>query len=422
MINAGYLEEKSPHRADIIIINTCTVTHTADKKSRQKIRQALRANTHGKVIVTGCAVENESSKIGEISEDLIIVRNIDKEDIVNAVSSLKIDHERAESDSSQEAAQETFEIDNNDDSFSDFSLLDSNELRTRAVIKIQDGCNQFCSYCIVPYVRGSNRSRRIEDIVREIDEIGRNGFKEIVISGIHIGLYGVDLYGRRALPELLKTVIKTVPSVRLRLTSIEPNDFSPELLKIIRENREICPHIHLPLQHINDRILERMNRGYKRFEFEKLMDMIVRNLPDVSITTDIIIGFPGETDSDFSELLEFVKRSNFYRLHVFKFSPRAGTRAYSYKDDVPEDVKSERSSLLIDAGREKTKEFCERFIGRNLKVLIEQKRESFSGGLSENYIRVIIKGVQCEKGMIYKVKITAREDTHLIGELFDTVS
>lgn len=385
LVLRGFSEVDEDKPCDLHIINTCTVTHIADRKSRQKIRQAVKLSPNGKIIATGCGVGNDSSDINKISDDIIIVKNKDKNkfaDIIENLFSIK----------EYNHAQNTFVRSD----------------RTRAYLKTGDGCEHFCTYCIVPYVRGKIVSRPSEDIMKEASEIINSGCKEIVLTAIHLGTYGHGLDEKINLAILLDRLATKFPETRFRISSIEPMDFSEDMISVMKNHSGICRHIHLPLQHASDRVLERMNRDYSKDDFRKIIEKIRNIIPEISLTADVIVGFPGETDEDFAELCDFVKEINFYRCHVFKYSKREGTPASKFKDQVPEIVKANRSAELIKISSDLEFERNKSFIGKNVTILTEYKNESeFWNGLTSEYIRAEFKGNDdIKENMFVDLKIT----------------
>jgi threonylcarbamoyladenosine tRNA methylthiotransferase MtaB len=392
LLGAGLCEIEPRGGPDLLIVNTCTVTHSADRKSRQKIRQAQRGNPDTLVLAAGCAAEGEDGALRKLFPGVRFISNRDKENILPFIPGslpAPIGNE----------------------------ILHSKFSRTRALLKIQDGCDHFCSYCIVPYVRGRSRSRMPEDVVEEALKLKDEGYKEIVITGIHLGAYGLDRAGRGTLHELLATLSPLLEGVRIRISSIEPADFSPQLLEVMTEYENLCPHLHLPLQHASPPILERMNRGYAIDEYSRILGAITGKLHDAAITTDIIVGFPGESEKDFQLLFDFVQKSPFYRLHVFKFSPRRGTRAALFPDQVDDEVKQARSALLIEKGLEKTRAFSEKFIGKTLEVLAEGREKGVLYGLTPQYLKVSFKGDEKLQGTLVNVLVEGQDDTSLLGSL-----
>lgn len=387
----GFSEVHEPSQASLIIINTCTVTAIADKKSRQKLRSCIRASNDATVVVTGCALENRDSGIGQISARVIAVPNRDKAEIVSLLMRQGIIK-------AQHKLQEIPEK-------SDESGSDLPSSRTRALLKIQDGCSHFCSYCIVPFVRGPQRSRPIEEVKAGALNLAERGYREIVLTGIHLGAYGIDLEGKRTLASLLEVLPPMLPGVRLRMSSIEPADFTPEIIEVISRFPSICRHMHLPLQHASNSVLQRMGRGYTIEEYRHIIEALCENLEDVSITTDLITGFPGETEEDFHSLLSFIEEAKFLRIHAFPFSPRKGTRAAHFTPVVSEEEKKRRCNSAIAKGRIMTELYLQRYIGRTVEVLIEGKEGSSLHGLSGNYMRVYLEGPLSLRGEIVNVKV-----------------
>jgi len=392
---AGFTEVEPRNAPDILVVNTCTVTHVADRKSRQKIRQALRGNSTTMVIAAGCATLHESSDIRSLSPRVQFIGNRDKENLLHFIPF-----------SHPGSVHSTPEA-------SPFS-------RTRALLKVQDGCDHFCSYCIVPYVRGSSTSTPPGVVREEAVKLREQGYREIVITGIHLGAYGLDLTGERTLAGLLAELASLLQGVRIRLSSIEPADFTDSLLDVLTQYPTICPHIHLPLQHASPAVLERMNRGYTIGEYSDILERIGARLPGAAISTDIIVGFPGETERDFQLLLEFVRSAPFFRLHVFKYSPRKGTRAASFTGRVDESLKQQRSSLLIETGMEKARSYSGTFIGSTRGVLVEGRERGMLYGLTPQYLKVRFKGDDSLSGSLVQVHIDGHDDRG--GNLMGTIT
>ncbi|MDW7999252.1 MAG: tRNA (N(6)-L-threonylcarbamoyladenosine(37)-C(2))-methylthiotransferase MtaB [Thermodesulfovibrio sp.] len=370
----GYTVTTIPEEASIWIINTCAVTQKAEIQSRQIINKAKKLGK--KAFVTGCYVE--FCKV-ENSENLKIFPNHKKDNIINAFERL----------------------------YKDETLRISEKIsRHRAIVKIQDGCNQYCSYCIVPYLRGKPKSYDIEKILDEIKDYERSGIKEIILSGINIGLYGIDYNEKINLNELIKIILKKTSDLRIRLSSIEVNHINQEFLEIISDRR-ICKHLHIPLQHGSDRILNLMNRKYNVFQYSQILERIFKLYPDISIGTDIIVGFPSETEEDFKKTLQLIEKTGFSYLHVFTYSRRPLTKASEMTEHVPEKIKKYRANSLIEVGKRKKLEYIKKFIGSQLEVLIENKKNGFFSGTSENYIKCFIdnKKEPIIAGNIYKVNV-----------------
>ena len=386
--------------ADIYLINTCSVTNIADRKSRQMIHQAKERNPDAVVIATGCYVEGKKEELKKDKGIDILIGNSGKGKIVELIIAYR--NAMLENDGRIEdylpPVKEEGEYEN---------LFLSKPLdRSRAFVKIQDGCNQFCSYCIIPYVRGRIRSRKIEDCLTEIERLGKEGISEIVLTGIHLSSYGLDFqnlsyeYASRnaengeALISLIEK-IGEIPSIkRIRLGSLEPRVITENFVSRLKAVEEICPHFHLSLQSGAAKTLKEMNRHYTKEEFKEAVDCIRRAFPLAAITTDVIVGFPGETEEDFQESKSFIEEIGFYDMHIFKYSRRKGTRADEMKEQITEKVKKERSKILLDLALKDSEKFREQFIGKTTEVLIEEIREldgkKYYTGFNKEYIRFYI--------------------------------
>ena len=386
--------------ADIYLINTCSVTNIADRKSRQMIHQAKERNPDALVIATGCYVEGKKEELKKDKGIDILIGNSGKGKIVELIIAYR--NAMMENDGKIEdylpPVKEEGEYEN---------LFLSKPLdRSRAFVKIQDGCNQFCSYCIIPYVRGRIRSRKIEDCLNEIERLGKEGISEIVLTGIHLSSYGLDFqnlsyeYASRnaengeALISLIEK-IGEIPSIkRIRLGSLEPRVITENFVSRLKAVEEICPHFHLSLQSGAAKTLKEMNRHYTKEEFKEAVDCIRRAFPLAAITTDVIVGFPGETEEDFQESKSFIEEIGFYDMHIFKYSRRKGTRADEMKEQITEKVKKERSKILLDLALKDSEKFREQFIGKTTEVLIEEIREldgkKYYTGFNKEYIRFYI--------------------------------
>ena len=372
--------------ADVYVINTCSVTSLGDRKSRQIIRRAHRENPQAIVAVCGCYAQVAPDEIRAIEGVRVVLGTKERAHIVDYVE--KAMHE----DGIQGTITDIMQA----KTFEDIPLYDSPE-RTRAFLKIEDGCQNFCSYCIIPYARGPVKSRLPEHVRREAEKLVSMGFKEIVLTGIHLGAYGRDLPGSITLADACREVLSVLGLKRLRLGSLESIELSPELFALIREDERFCAHLHLPLQAGSDKVLKDMNRHYDTAEFARLIEHVEQEVPGVAISTDIIVGFPGETEEDFQQGLDFVEKMNFARMHVFPYSRRTGTPAAVRRDQVEEAVKKERVHRM-QALADKS------FIGREMRVLFETEKDGITDGLTDNYIRVYTDDtVDC--GEIYTVKI-----------------
>lgn len=417
--------------ADIYLINTCSVTNIADRKSRQMIHQAKERNPDALVIATGCYVEGKKEELKKDKGIDILIGNSGKGKIVELIRAYR--DAMLENDCRIEdylpPVKEEGEYEN---------LFLSKPLdRSRAFVKIQDGCNQFCAYCIIPYVRGRIRSRKIEDCLKEIERLGQEGISEIVLTGIHLSSYGLDFqnlsyeYASKmsesgeALISLIEKIGK-IPSIkRIRLGSLEPRVITENFVSRLRAVDGICPHFHLSLQSGAAKTLKEMNRHYTKEEFKEAVDCIRRAFPLAAITTDVIVGFPGETEEDFRESRDFIEEISFYDLHIFKYSRRKGTRADEMQGQITEKVKKERSKILLDLALKDSEKFREKFIGKKTEILIEEVRElegqTYYTGFNKEYIRFYIpmqKDGVLEIGGVYPVLAKKAMEESLLGELF----
>lgn len=392
--------------SDIYVINTCTVTNMSDRKSRQIIRRVKQINPNSILVVTGCYAQVASKELEKIEEIDLIVGNTEKKDIVNIVESYKKD------------ISSKYEISdiNNQKEFVDFGTTTYTE-KTRAVIKVQDGCNNFCSYCIIPYAKGRVRSRKLESVIDEIKSIAQRGIQEVVITGIHVASYGLDFKDENIrLIDLLEEINKAEGIKRIRLGSLEPNIITDEFVKRLKNVNKICDHFHLSLQSGCTETLKRMNRKYTTEDFEKVVERLRNAFPNVALTTDIIVGFPDETDEEFNTTYEYLKKIKFYKMHVFKYSQRKGTRAAVMPNQIDGNIKEERSHKLIELSNKNEEEFLDRYIGKEVYVLFEQEEGEYIKGHTSNYLVVKVNGKGLENKML-KVKVTNRESEELIGKI-----
>lgn len=404
----GYESVPFEEQADVYIINTCTVTHLGDRKSRQIIRRAVKKNPEAVIAVTGCYAQTSPAEVLQIPGVDLIVGTRDREKIVDLV---------------EQASMSPVPVNAVKDilthhSFEELPILDY-ENRTRAFVKIQEGCNNFCSYCVIPYARGPLRSREPEKVLSEVKKLVDEGFGEIVLTGIHIGAYGAGLDEKMDLAALVVKVALIPGLKRLRLGSVEPLDITPRLIKAIAEIRTVCRHLHIPLQSGDDHVLRRMKRKYNSFEFSRMVGAIRGQIPELAVTTDIIVGFPGETDEEFENTFDFVKDIGFSKTHVFKYSPRKGTPAAGYSNQVPAEVKDVRSKRLIALDRENQRKFASRFIGESVEVLAEQlvdKDRDVWEGLTDNYLKVLFKSDENLQGEFVEVRTVKLKGTSLLAK------
>lgn len=380
-------------KADIYVINTCSVTSFADKKSRQLIRRSARLNENAVIAVTGCYAQAASDKVAEITGVKVVLGTNNRHQIVDFVEAAMNDGEIYNGVTDIMKARD----------FEDIPMLEV-PARTRAFLKIQEGCTNFCSYCIIPFTRGPVRSRKLASVKSEAEKFLSMGFKEIVFTGIHLGAYGRDFHDGTTLADAARTVLELDGLQRLRLGSLESIELSEELLTMVRENPKFSHHLHLPLQAGSDYVLKRMNRHYNREEFRKLIENVKNAIPGVAISTDIIVGFPGETEEMFAESLDYIRSLGFSRVHVFPYSPREGTPAASMPDQIPDNIKKERVHRLQQVAEEMTRAFHEQYLGTKQKVLWETRTKGVTDGVTDTYIRVYTKA-DVIPGEITEVKL-----------------
>ena len=415
-LEKGYqiIEEETPEneeiKPDICIINTCTVTNMSDRKSRQMLRRMKEKNPNTIVVAVGCyaQVAKELAKISEI--DLVLGNN-EKVEIVRHIEEYINNHiDNVELEDVMYSKE-----------FSDFGNVTYTE-KTRAVIKIQDGCDRFCSYCIIPYARGRVRSRKPESIVSEITQIASNGIKEVVITGIHIASYGKD-FSMSKDPELqnykLIDLLEEINSIngiqRIRLGSIEPLLITEEFVERLKKLEKICHHFHLSLQSGCDETLKRMNRRYTTEQFKEIVRLLRNAYDDVNLTTDVIVGFPGETDEEFSKTYKFLEEIKFYKMHIFKYSPRKGTKAAVMPNQISGDIKEERSRKLIELSDKNEIEYNESYIGKNVEVLFEEEKDGIFKGHTQNYIMVYCELNKNLENQVISVRCEKAEQEHILG-------
>lgn len=404
-IEKGYEVVQVEEKADVYIINTCTVTNMADRKSRQMLRRVKQINPNSVVVATGCYAQVSKDELEQI-EDIDLVLGInEKNNIVEYVNGYL---------NTRTKYSETSDVLHQSD-FLDFGTVTHME-KTRAVIKVQDGCDRFCSYCIIPYARGRVRSRLPESIINEITQIANAGIKEVVITGIHIASYGKDFRNNYKLIDLLEEINKIEGIKRIRLGSIEPTLITEEFVNRLSKLEKICDHFHLSLQSGCDATLERMNRKYTTEEFEKVVVLLRKYYKNVALTTDIIVGFPEETNEEFVQTYNYLNKIDFYKMHIFKYSPRKGTKAALMKNQVPGDIKEERSKKLIELSDKNQKEHNEKYIGQKLEVLFEEREKEYIKGHTTNYIVVKTKTDKQIENTIQTVRIIGEENLELIGE------
>ncbi|HPZ43869.1 MAG TPA: tRNA (N(6)-L-threonylcarbamoyladenosine(37)-C(2))-methylthiotransferase MtaB [Bacillota bacterium] len=395
--------------ADIYIVNTCTVTHLSDRKSRQLIRRAARANPSALIVVTGCYAQISPDEVGRIPGVNLVVGTRGRSNLVELVEAAAKEREPLSLVSGFQAGEQ----------FEEITALPL-EGRTRAFLKIQEGCTNFCTYCIVPHTRGPMRSRRPENVLKAARDIVAAGYKEIVLTGIRTGAYGQDLERDLSLASLLHDLSGIPGLLRIRLSSIEPNDITPELVEVLAGLKNFCRHLHVPLQSGDDEILQRMGRRYTTYEYARLVEVLRENLPGLGLTTDVIVGFPGESERNFENTVRYIEGISFSGLHVFKFSPRRGTPAADFADQIEPGIKEQRSRRLIESGKKLAARFAWSLVGQELDVLVEQRAgegDSLYEGLTGNYVRAIFPGREELRGEVVRVKMVETEGTTLKGFL-----
>ena len=396
--------------ADVYIINTCVVTNTGQRKSRQTIHRAIRKNPNALIVVTGCYPQTAAEEVKAIAGVDMIIGNQDRAQIVQLVEE-RLAHRQTDTlDAVHKLTAST--------AFEEMAAGDITD-KTRAFLKIQEGCNQFCTYCIIPYARGPLRSRSLESIRTETQRLISAGFKEIVLIGIHLGCYGKENPDGPTLYDAVKTVLDVPGVQRLRLGSLESVEVEPRLLTLMQEDARFCRHLHLPLQSGCDKTLQAMHRPYTTAKFKTLLADIKTKVPDIAITTDVIVGFPGETEADFETTCKFAESCGFSKMHIFPFSARKGTPAEKFAGAVTEAVKKERADILGKIDETMHKAFLQAMVGQTAEVLFEQPAgEDYFEGLTGNYQRVFVKsGGRNLGGEILPVKITASDGEKLLGEI-----
>ncbi len=406
---AGYKVVEFNSKADVYLINTCVVTNMGQSKSRKIIHKAVRQNPGAFIVVTGCYPQTFPEEVKNIAGVDLIVGNQDRGNVAKLVEMAY---------GSNQA--DTIDMVRKLEAGSKFEEIDADEQahRTRAFLKIQEGCNQFCTYCIIPYARGPLRSRSIANITEEVNNLVAGGFKEVVLIGIHLGAYGHEDNKEVTLVNAVRAALAVPDLVRLRLGSLESVEVDSELLALMVKDNRVCAHLHLPLQAGSDKILASMHRPYNTEKFMDILKQVRKILPDVAITTDIIVGFPGETDEDFAKSLQYIKQCNFSKIHIFPYSPRKGTLAASYSQQVPGKSKQDRAATLELLSEASHIAFCQKFIGKTVCVIMEnQNAAGLWEGLSPEYIRVFVQGDSTLAGTKQAVIIEKLYEDGVFGRL-----
>jgi threonylcarbamoyladenosine tRNA methylthiotransferase MtaB len=389
-LEAGYRVVAPDQPANVYLLNTCTVTHIADRKCRNLLRLAHRRNPEALIVATGCYVERAAIDVGGIEGVGLVVGNRDKDRLVEIVRA------RVDGDEARESGNRP----------------QRSPFRTRALIKIQEGCSQGCSFCVVPRVRGRERSRTIEEVVSEVKTRETEGYNEVILTGTRIGSYSHD----GGLRGLVERILKESDVPRIRLSSLEPCDLTSELLELWQNSR-LCPHIHLPLQSGCDSVLERMGRAYSTADYERAAALSREAVPNLALTSDIMVGYPGESEEEFSESYSFCERMGFAGLHVFPFSARPGTKAARMVGKVEDGEKKRRCQLMLELARRSSQRFRERFVGQSMDVLWEGNKDGICFGLTDNYMRVFLPSQKLLSNQIVATKLVAQHAGFLWGEL-----
>lgn len=413
-IESGYKVVEHNEKADIYIINTCTVTNMSDRKSRQMLRRVKELNEKSIVVACGCYAQVAKNQLEKIEEIDLILGNNEKKNVVKYLE------EYMENQQKQIEVEDVMQK----REFVDFGNVTYTE-KTRAVIKVQDGCDRFCSYCIIPYARGRVRSRKSESILSEIRKIAEEGIKEVVITGIHVASYGKDFKEEYKLIDLLEEINQIEGIKRIRLGSIEPLLINEEFMKRLIKLEKVCHHFHLSLQSGCDETLKRMNRRYTTEQFRNIVNLLRKYYKDVMLTTDIIVGFPGETEEEFNKTYKFLKEIKFYKMHVFKYSPRKGTKAAQMNHQIDGNKKEERSQKLIELSNDNERKYNKEYIGKNVEVLFEEEKDGSYKGHTQNYILAYLPKENVKNKMeskIMKVKcVDAKGDYIIVKKCNDTV-
>ena len=404
----GYEIVPFEEKADAYIVNTCSVTNMADKKSRQMLHRAKKMNPEAVVIAAGCYVQSAGEELLKDTSVDILIGNNEKVNLPSILENWEKEHNPLHvHDLTREHTYEEL-------------TLSHTAGHTRAFMKIQDGCNQFCTYCIIPYTRGRVRSRRLSDIVAEAGRLAENGYQEVVLTGIHLDSYGTDLEEHENLLTVIQEIAKIDGIKRIRLGSLEPRIMTEEFVTGLAAEEKLCPHFHLSLQSGCDATLKRMNRRYSAEEFRQCCERLRRHFDDPALTTDVIVGFPGETEEEFTATVEFLKDICFYETHVFKYSRRKGTKADRMPDQIPEQIKNERSDVLLALTEKNSGEYRKKLLGRTVKVLLEEESTiggtTYLTGHTREYVKVAVAPETAAAGEIIDVKVTGLLKDMVLGE------
>lgn len=420
---AGYEIVPFTEKADVYVINTCSVTNMADRKSRQMLHKAKKTNPDAVVVAAGCYVQTKEAEAALDESIDIVIGNNKKHELVQILekyeNSRKTEWEQGlEEQEKQSCTAKLVSMTDINHEKQDYEelYLERTAEHTRAFIKVQDGCNQFCSYCIIPFARGRVRSRRAEDVLEEVRRLAAHGYQEVVLTGIHLSSYGVDTGD--SLLHLIELVHQVEGIRRIRLGSLEPRIVTEDFVRRLSELEKICPHFHLSLQSGCDTVLARMNRRYDTAEYEAGCRLLRKYFSHPAITTDVIVGFPGETEEEFQTTREYLERIHFYEMHIFKYSMREGTKAAAMKNQVPEPEKTRRSNILLELEKKMSREFRRDYLGKQVTVLLEEKMEfegkTYFTGYTKEYVKVALE-TDCDRGNQF---VTGEILEQLTGDIY----
>lgn len=410
-IHRGYKPVEHSEVADVYIINTCSVTSIGDRKSRQVIRKIRRNNPDAVIAATGCYAQVAPEELEKMGDVDVIVGHQNRNKIVDYIE------EAEKSEKTVNAVKDIMSI----REYENLTVDPEGEVKARAFVKVQEGCDNYCTFCIIPYARGRLKSRKQEDAVDEIKKLVEKGYREVVLTGIHLGNYGKDLRNGTSLSTLVSELLKIPNLLRIRLGSIESVELSDELINIIKNEKRVCHHLHLPLQSGSDAVLKSMNRHYRLRQYKDLIAMLREKIPNLALTTDLIVGFPGETEENFKETLKTLHELKFSAIHVFPFSKRTGTPAAMYPNQITNEEKKKRVHRVQELEKKISKEFRSEFLNKIVHVLAENKKEEYFEGFSDEYIRVTIKGENVKRGHLYSVIVEEVTDEGLIGRVIEEV-
>lgn len=406
-LQQGYKAVKEEEEADVYVINTCSVTSIGDRKSRQMVRKIRRKHPQAVIAVAGCYAQIAPEIFEAMGDIDVIVGAQNRSKIVEYVEQAQ------KKEKTINAVKDIMSV----TEFENLYVDAEGETKTRAFIKVQEGCDNYCTFCIIPFARGKLKSRKQKDAVEEIRRLVARGYREIVLTGIHLGNYGRDLHDGTSLATLVEELLRIPNLLRIRMGSIESVELSDDLINLIKDEPRVCRHLHLPIQSGSDAVLRRMNRHYRLPEYKKLISELREKIPGLALTTDLIVGFPGETEANFMETLETLRELRFSAIHVFPYSQRTGTPAAVFPNQVPGDIKKDRVHRVQELEKEISKEYRKTFLQKTVHVLIEEEKNGYFEGLSDEYIRVSITDKNVEKGRLYSVYVENLTEDGLIGRV-----